>query len=202
MDSKLAAFTWADIIKLAFTTGLIAALFSQAIAWLRELHKDYNSTTREARYLALRLAVILERFSIDCASLIADNQMYRDCDGYAGTQRQKLPALTEFPKDADWKALAPNLSSKVLSTENELMVSDEAIAVWEDIDRNSVGHAADQQAGKSGYRAWLLAVDLRCHYKLPPFDISIIRWNFVAKIKQHHDQEIELMREHQNAKSD
>jgi hypothetical protein len=70
---------------------------------------------RDARYMAQRLAIILEKFAVDCATSISENDLHDSSGGHAGTMRLALPALTSFPAEADWKAIPPDLVDRVLS---------------------------------------------------------------------------------------
>jgi len=71
------------ILTFAISSGVVTAIMNQGILWWREAQHDSASTKRDARYLAIRLAVMLEKFAIQYADRIADNEMYRDNDGYA-----------------------------------------------------------------------------------------------------------------------
>jgi len=175
------------ILTLAFSTGLLTAVFNQLIGWSREARHERLGTERDARYLAIRLAVILERFTIDCAEAIAAQDMYNQSDGNAGAAHGTLPDLPPYPDEADWKALEPDYLARALTLRNELPLSDKAIAFWEDIDRDCIPGECDQQCGKCGYMAWLLAADMRQHYHLGVFDPKYTSWDIVKTLKPLYD---------------
>jgi hypothetical protein len=55
------------IIQLALSTGIVTALLSQAFSWVIDTWKEKRATHRDASYLAVRLAVIMESYATDCA---------------------------------------------------------------------------------------------------------------------------------------
>jgi hypothetical protein len=190
------------ILATAFSTGLATAILNQAIGWWRDSRKDHVATAREARYLAIRLAVLLEKFSLDCADSIADYELHTDFDGYAGKSRGTIPDLPEYP-EGDWRVLSAELLGRCLSLRNELRLSDGHIGFWEDVGyRECIPAECAQQTGKCGYRAWILAKDLRAEYQLGPFDTKdVSQWDFVATLREKYDDAIREIRQKQSKPS-
>lgn len=187
-----------DIVKFALGTGVVTALANNLLGWWRDWKKEGITTIRDARYLAMRVAVTLDRFAIECAKSISDNSMFSSSGGHAGNAHGTLPSLEEYPTDADWKALDPSLSARALSLRNELYLSEGQIAFWWEIEPGDQGimmNACDGQAGKCGYRAWQLAADMRRHYGLPEFDPKQTNWDVVRVLKEEHDQELKRMKD-------
>jgi hypothetical protein len=175
-----------ETFAVAAVGGLAASAMNLVVRWLAHHHTE----TREARYLALRLAVIFEKYAIECAEAVAANELYLGSRGAAGDLTVSLPTLDAYPTDADWKALTTSLAVRALSVPNELVLATKAI----DGEYVQGGHnadisvALDRQAGKTGYRAWQLAVDLRKKTGLPANDLSGHTWDFIATIKAEHDR--------------
>lgn len=48
-------------------SGLAAALLSQAFIWWKESWRERQVAERDRRFFALKLAVVLERYAIECA---------------------------------------------------------------------------------------------------------------------------------------
>jgi hypothetical protein len=184
------------ILTLAFSTGLLTAVFNQSIGWWREAQHERRAAMRAAGYLAIRIAVMLERFAIDCAEHISTQDMYRQSEGHAGASHSTLPDLPPYPDEADWKALEPELLVRVLTLRNELPLGDRAIAFWEQIDRECIPRACDLQCGKCGYMAWVLASDLRRHYHLGAFDPKQTSWDIVKTLKTLYDEELQRVKDH------
>lgn len=184
-----------DIAKLALSAGLVTAIANNFLVWLRDSRKDSKISSREATYSSIRISVILDEFAIKCAEIISDNDMYSRSGGHAGAPHGKLPSLAEYPGDIDWKSLDPTLTARVLSIPNELSLSEGTIKFWEDVDRETVSTACDDQAGKCGYRAWKLAEDIRRRYKLPAFDPKQTAWDVRGLLEVHHDTALKRVRE-------
>lgn len=193
---------FSTILTTALSTGLATAILNQGIGWWRDSRKDHAVTEREARYLAIRLAVLLERFALDCADSVAAFEMHSEFDGYAGRASGTIPKLPEFP-DGDWRALNANLLGRCLSLQNEIKLSDGHIGFWEDVGyRECIPSECAQQTGKCGYRAWELARDLRGVYELGPFDTkNVSQWDFVETLKRMYDQKLLEIRDRQDKKA-
>ena len=61
MEPTAISLPLVEVLKL-LTTGLVATIAAQGIAWLIERAKSNRSTESEATYLAARLAVNFEQF--------------------------------------------------------------------------------------------------------------------------------------------
>jgi hypothetical protein len=175
-------------MTLALSTGFVTAALNQGIGWWRESAQRRGSTTRDARYLAIRLAVVLEEFAITCADWIGDNDMFRDSAGHAGKRHGSIPELAPYPDEPVWTTLTPAFLARVLTFRNEVTLADKAIEFWADVDRECIPGETDQQCGKVGYIAWVLAKDMRKHYGLGAFDPSKTSWDVVKVLKPLHDK--------------
>lgn len=176
-----------DVLKVAVSTGIVTAIITQLLTWLRELHKDKSANARIASYAALRLAVDLEGFSIACADAISEAHLSQSSGGYAGRVHTKIPDLLPFPADVDWRALEPSISAKILTIRNEITVAQQSIDFWYEVDHDCVPNACLDQLGLCGYRAWKTAVELRKSYGLPPFDPTVLSWNVEECLKKQND---------------
>jgi hypothetical protein len=185
------------ILTLALSTGFATAIFNMLGGWWRESQRDRASTERDARYLAIRLAVMLEEYAIRCADQIADNDMFRGAEGYAGKRWGSLPDLPPYPDEDDWRALGPDLLSRVLTFRNERTLGDNKIEFWSDIDPECIPQECDQQCGRSGYAAWMLARDMRTRYGLDAFDRDDRSWVAQA-LKKQNDKALKMEREQQH----
>lgn len=179
---------FSTILVTALSTGFATAVLNQLFGWWRESRKEVNVAERDARYIAIRLAVILERFALDCAEAIAAQEMFDMHDGHAGKPHGKLPDLAPYPDEVDWKTLKPEFLARALTLRNELILSDASIEFWEDIDRTTVSGECDWQCGKCGYMAWTLAAEMRARYALGAFEPDKSAWNAVKTLKEYHDK--------------
>ena len=71
----------ATIVGAVPGTSFATAVFNQ----LFTSHRERKKLGRDAKYLAIRLAVILEQFAIECAERIAAMEMYQSSKGGAGS---------------------------------------------------------------------------------------------------------------------
>jgi hypothetical protein len=177
---------WLDVLKISVSSSVLTAL----LTWgLNHFFVHRASLRRDARYLAQRLAITLEKFAIDCAAVIADNRLLNSTGGEAGKRHLSLPALEALPADADWKAMAPDLVDRVLSMPSELVLAHETILFWWDMltDKDGMETETNYQAGLYGFRAWNLASELRRRYGIPASTLPERRQNFVVTLREQHD---------------
>lgn len=179
-----------DIIKLVISTGVVTTIINQGVSWFRDSRKDTKANAKIANYSALCLAVELEAFSIACADAISASHMASNSEGYAGRQHTKVPDLQSFPKDIDWKILDPSISAKILTFRNELTLAHQAIVFWYDVASECVPNECLKQLGLCGYRAWMMAAELRERYNIPCFDPKILSWDVETLLKKEYDQAV------------
>ncbi len=159
MEPTAVSLPWSEVAKLALGAGVVATLVAQTFDWLKERSRSKRLAAEHATYLAARVAVILEDFAIRCAQAIADNNMYEQSGGDAGSPQTTLAKMGDYPSEGDWTTLDSSLLARCLSIPNELAISEQSIAAWWEVgvDPDSVQSACDSQSGKCGYRAWRLA---------------------------------------------
>jgi hypothetical protein len=160
MDPTQVTLPWFEIGKLALSAGLATAVFNQLIGWLREWRKEHDGAKRAAQYTAVRLAVILEEFVLDCANCLADQNLHESSAEHAGSLHTRLPPLRAYPDDLDWKSLNSALAARTLTLRVEISFAQKSVALmWEaTADPDSVAHE------------WDLAENLRSRYGFPPFE--------------------------------
>jgi hypothetical protein len=186
---------FSTIAVAALSTGLATAIFNQGISWWREHTLEMRATGKEARYLAIRLAVILERFALDCADGIAGQKMYNRHGPEVGRAHGALPDLAPYPDESEWKSLEPDFLARALTLRNELVLADRAIGFWADVEPECVPGTCDEECGKCGFFAWTLAANLRRHYRFSPFAPDKTSWSIVDTLKREHDSAMKKARE-------
>ncbi|WP_136524659.1 hypothetical protein [Geomonas ferrireducens] len=183
---------WLEIGKVALSSAFASALLTEGLKVWHDHNKEKASTAKAATYSALRLAVLFEEFSINCADAIYDTKRYLTSDGHTGTRHSKLPTLHPFPDDVDWRALDVSLSAKALAIRNEFLMEQQGIDFWYDEDADEIPAACLERLGLCGYHAWEMAFELRAHYKIPPFNVEHVGWDFEAFLKGHHATAIKM----------
>lgn len=109
---------------------LVGALISSIIPWLQSLYLTKKERTRNAKYLAIRVVSILERYSNDCARVVSDDgTVYgqpSEADGSCQPQ-VKTPYPITYPEDIDWRSIDHSLMYDLLSLPNMAEFADRAI---------------------------------------------------------------------------
>ena len=145
--------------------GVISGLIAQGAPWLRE--KMANDKT--AAFSALRLALLLEEFAGDCASVYGDHDTHRSSRSGAGELATRLPALKDYPDDIAWQALGTKLATKVLHF--RVARSDAGAEITADAefaDQWDHSQLIAETALKLGLQALGVAHTLRTERKLDP----------------------------------
>lgn len=174
--------------KISGATALLTAGFSTWVNHWLAGKKEKAAREEDLRYQALRVALALEKFAIDCAGLISDSEFYDDFQGAAGRKATELPKLN-LPETTEWKLFEIGTANKILSLENLIADGNNAIsfalrisAHHEDTDEPEV------QAGLCGYRTVEIAKGLRQKYELVAREEAAHGWDYVVTLKKYHDR--------------
>ena len=138
---------------------------------------------RNRRSLAIRLAVVLEKFAEDCASNIDDERLYLESKGLFGSLCDGIPELMPYPSDADWKLLNPNLLDRVLSFEPDLLSSEQQILFFDKACGPPDHDTRIEECCRCGNLAWELATELRHRHGFVPK----VGTNTPSILKQAHE---------------
>ncbi len=83
--------------------GLIGVLVGSIIPWLQNHWTNTEAAKKEARYLAIRVVCILDKFVEDCAEVVIDDGLsygQRSSEGFLEPQ-VSTPGSLKFPEDID-----------------------------------------------------------------------------------------------------
>lgn len=109
---------------------LVGALISSTIPWFQSLYLTKKERARNAKYLAIRVVSILERYSNDCSNVVSDDgTIYgqpSEADGSCHPQ-VKTPGHITYPEDLDWRSIDHDLMYDLLSLPNMAEFADRAI---------------------------------------------------------------------------
>lgn len=185
---------WLELLKL-FGSGVVAASAAQILVWWREARNDRAVLGRDARYLAIRLAVILEEFAFACASLLDDSKTARRSGGYLGQRSTRLPELKPYPTDADWKTLKPSLLDRALTFINEVHVAAEELNSWPRVaESDDVSDHCEKYAGLLGLRALETARDFRRTYKLRGLPTETLTYDPQPLLQEYRNKALAFTR--------
>jgi len=110
--------------------GLLGVLIGSSLSWIQSYWISKRETDKSARYLAIRLVCILDKYMEDCASVIKDDGLVegrRSSEGCLEPQ-VKSPPAPKYPEDIDWKSIDHNLMFEILSFPSEIEDGDRMIS--------------------------------------------------------------------------
>jgi len=114
-----------DIDK--FWAGLAGVVVGVVLTVLKDYLNEWRSKKSDARYLAVRIISLLDRFSDSCIEVTEDDGFY-DENGYR-TTRVSNPSLKIDTIDGRWQSLSFELMYEVLDFPNELARCNEQIDI-------------------------------------------------------------------------
>lgn len=109
--------------------GLVGVLIGSGISWLQAYWVSRRDETKSAKYLAIRVVCILDKYVEDCVDVVKDDghsEGQRDSEGCLRPQ-VKSPGAPIFPADIDWKSIDQDLMYKLLSLPSEVEAADRMI---------------------------------------------------------------------------
>lgn len=116
---------WTDILQIVGLAGIVSAVVTAGIRWWFE----WQDRNRRARYLALRVSLVLEGYFNDCADRALEIETYIGSRGMGGTNYAGLPPPPEYPDDqASWMLLNQQVAEEVLSFPAHLRALDDGIS--------------------------------------------------------------------------
>jgi hypothetical protein len=155
---------------------------------LKEYTGEEKTVRRDRQFAALQLAVVLERYAIECATRISEidrrlNKGYET--GFFAFTLPGMPKLT-LPDAVEWRWIATDLTSEVLSLAPKISFSDGSIEFTLDIAGLHDGAEESQrQLGLIGYEAWLLASKVRSQHNLSTQAYALGQWNFENTLEKY-----------------
>lgn len=152
-------------------SGLAAALLSQAFIWWKESRRERQTAERDRRFFALELAVVLERYSIECAMRVGVVNQHIDgfqIDEPCSDPFPGMPPL-ELTDSGEWRWIDSALSSEVLSLAPRIKFSEGSIeATFNYCDWLQGAEEVIAQLRAIGLEALTLASTIRKKYGLDP----------------------------------
>lgn len=109
--------------------GLIGVLIGSGISWLQIYTTSKRTDDKNAKYLAIRIVCILDKYLKDCVEVVKDDGLsygQRTSEGYLVAQ-VSAPGPPIFPDDVDWKSIDYSLMYKILSFPAEVEAADRLI---------------------------------------------------------------------------
>ena len=175
------SWDWSNLASVIFGAG-----FGTAVAQLGvPAYRDWRNRKRQAAYMAMRLAVVLEAFASDCVGIIQDNsEAAREAGGDLPDYRATLPELASYPDDAEgWRVISRKLAGRCLNLRNRIKESQTGIdSTFKFADADAGAEEVAKRASGRGLEAWDLAVALRREYRIEAIDTV---WDWVQVLREH-----------------
>jgi hypothetical protein len=173
--------------------GLIGVIIGSLLNWFREMLTDLRTRSRHARYLAIRVVCVLDKYVENCAEVVNDDGLdhgQRDEQGYLQVQVE-TPDVPAFPSDLDWKSIDHSLMYRIFSMPNEAEAADSKISfVWDYIARppdfEEYFEERQDQYARLGLAASAITQELRRKYGIPSRDFG--DWNPIERLTKAKQQ--------------
>lgn len=115
--------------------GLAGVFVGSGISWFQSYWTTKKENNKSARYLAIRLVCILDKYMEDCISVVKDDGLsegQRSAEGCLEPQILSPPVPT-YPDDIDWKSIDHDLMYELLSFPTEIEDGNRMISASNDI---------------------------------------------------------------------
>lgn len=109
--------------------GLIGVLVGSFVPWFQTYWLEKRATRKNARYLAIRIVCVLDKYLEDCVEVVKDDglsQGQRNADGCLEAQI-KAPGIPVYPEGVDWKSIDHELMYKILSLPSDVEAAERLI---------------------------------------------------------------------------
>jgi hypothetical protein len=187
-------FEWSRFFMMIGGAGIGSAL----VQALMPIYRERRMRRKQAAYMAMRLAVVMENYAWACANFIQDNHNPRTpADAEPPARETALPELLPYPEDVDgWRAIAPKLAGRVFGLRNKLHESQSAIRNIIELNNVELGRVLDEKAASRGLEAWRMAVDLRKTHGIEPVELE---WDYPGYLQSALDTAVKQREEQQEA---
>ena len=165
---------WADIVKIAASSGAVAAVFSVGLGWLKEIFQRKEERDRGAQFDAIYLISRLDVLAAECASNYREfektwgqiQDAAVDCDVSGGFEGCKKPEVTI--DSGCLSKIDRSIACRIAWLENDMSLARDAFYEIREIHLNP-DQAYESYAdliGYYGHIALLISRDLRKKYSL------------------------------------
>ncbi|MCS0599574.1 hypothetical protein [Massilia agri] len=167
-------------------SGVSAALFSQALTWLKEHRREEKNANRDRQFIALQLAVTLERYAIQCARQVSDISDSVELSYQTGWVTSNIPSLPKLtlPDAIEWRWIATGLTSEVLALAPRIDFGNGSIAfILDACGPHDGAEEAQRQCRAIGMEAWRIAQKVREVHGIAPQAYALGKWDFLNTLQ-------------------
>ncbi|NTF92617.1 hypothetical protein [Rhizobium rhizogenes] len=195
-------WTLGGFITLAASAGILSAAVTASLTALG----SYLHRRSQARYLALRLSILMDQYFHRCLGYISEATDYNASSGTRGQLITSVPVPADLPSDAEaWLNLKSRLADRTLSMEPRIAYANREIQAesehhgWED----AVSALALTSLYQIAQDAYILSYDLRHRYRFKQLVHSAKSYQWLLSAKDEHSarlKELDDRREESNRK--
>lgn len=150
----------------ALLSGVLAALFTQGLSWLRDSWRD----RRDAKFSALYIAIALEDYARTCATLLSESENWESSNENAGAPHGNIAGMPDYP-EIEWKAFGIKDAERAMAFRTKIN-SDHSMfsGLWEFSDEDQIVPEVREKAAEHGLTALRMAAVFRARRGLNPLD--------------------------------
>ena len=176
------------VVALLLGSSVLSALINQAWTQIRE-HSKENT---QSAFSALYVAISLESYASECASLIQDSTNFENSHGNAGSAKGNIAEFPNYPEGFDWVALGIKLTTKAMTFRVDVETTRTWFkGAWEFGDEDDIVPEVREQAALLGSKALALASELRRKHDIAPISYDD-GWNIGEYLKTSHAEHVEI----------
>jgi hypothetical protein len=167
--------------------SVLSGFLGVVVGVVMPISREWLARSRDARYLAIRIVCILDRYVEDCASTAIDSGE-EDSEGF-NVARVQAPQSPIYPSDVNWKSIDRSMMYKLLSLPAS---ADRAANYLRGVSEND-GPPYDEWFGARSHQYSLLRLQahklteiLRKEYEIP--EINDRSWDPVSHLRDELKQ--------------
>ncbi len=187
-------FTTIELLTVVAGSSVVAALVTQGVSIVR----DWRKEKRDGKFSALYLAIALEAYAEECATLIMDSENYRNSGGHAGTPHGNIEGIPDYPDAIEWKAFGIKDTTRAMSFRVEVDTRKNHIKdYWEYGDEDDILPLVREEAARLGSKALELAKSFRKSWVIDPVNYRG-EWNvsdYLSESLEKHRKRRESLEE-------
>jgi hypothetical protein len=172
--------------------GLAGVAVGALLAWFQAAWSDRKERQRHARYLAIRVVCVLDKYVENCAAVVSDDGLrdgQRDEEGCLAPQVDE-PSPPAFPEDLEWKSIEHGLMYRLLSLPSEAEAAARMIGAASEHafppDYEEAFEERQYQYARLGLAAFALTKEIRKEYGIPPKELG--DWDPVEHLSKGKEQ--------------